>query len=203
MILVHFMSFRILMNPCLFLSLNVLAACAALNVGSLEKLSSVDPLKSDPSELRVALLVPEALSLRRGDAMLGISWKADGAALDTRRFALQIQSGNTGAPDLTERMRHGQTLYVLTLASADAERLRDMQEKIAATKGAEAKGRGSLSVAFSGGCWTGAYPAGQKITVDAWIRIRSDESYFQILSGLDLMDMLRLSGVKALPACAA
>ncbi|MGF6172912.1 hypothetical protein [Ensifer sp. 4252] len=197
------MSFRILMNPCLFLSLNVLAACAALNVGSLEKLSSVDPLTSDPAELRVALLVPEGLSLRRGDAMLGISWKADGTPLDTRHFALQIQSGNAGAPALTERMRNGQTLYVLTLTPADAERLRDMQEKIAVTKGIEAKGRGSLAVGFSGGCWTGQFPADQKITVDAWIRTRSDESYFQILSGLDLMDTLRQSGVKALPACAA
>ncbi|KQU98228.1 hypothetical protein ASD02_02420 [Ensifer sp. Root1252] len=203
MILVRFMTFRILMNPCLFLSLNVLAACAALNVGSFEKLSGVDPLTSDPAELRVALLVPEALSLRRGDATLGISWKADGAPLDTHRFALQIQSGNVGAPGLTEGMREGQTLYVLTLTPADAERLRDMQEKIAATKGTEAKGRGSLTVGFSGGCWSGAFPADQKVTVDAWIRTRSDENYFQLLSGLDLMDMLRQSGVKALPACAA
>lgn len=107
--------------------------------------------------------MPEALSLRRGDATLGISWKADGASLDTRRFALQIQSGNAGAPTLAERMRDGQTLYVLTLTPADAERLRDTQEKIAATKGTEAKGRGSLSVGFSGGCWTGAFPAGQKV----------------------------------------
>ncbi|KOF19846.1 hypothetical protein AC244_10750 [Ensifer adhaerens] len=90
-------------------------------------------------------MVPEALSPRRGDATLGSSWKADGASLDTRRFALQIQSGNAGAPTLTERMRDGQTLYVLTLTLADAERLRDMQERIAATKGAEAKGRGSLA----------------------------------------------------------
>ncbi|OOG68278.1 hypothetical protein B0E45_18335 [Sinorhizobium sp. A49] len=201
--MVLFMSFRILMNPCLFLSLNVLAACAALNVGSLEKLSGIDPLRSDPAELRVALLVPEALSLRRGDATLGISWKADGSPLDTRRFALQVQSGNAGAPDLTERMRNGQTLYVLTPTSIDAERLRDMQEKIAATKGGEAKGRGSLSVGFSGGCWTGAFPADRKLTVDAWIRTRSDERYFQILSGLDVMDLLHQSGVKALPACAA
>ncbi|NRP17635.1 hypothetical protein LPJGGPFB_00857 [Ensifer adhaerens] len=197
------MSFRILMNPCLFLSLNVLAACAALNVGSFEKLSGIDPLRSDPAELRVALLVPEALSLRRGDATLGISWKADGSPLDTRRFALQVQSGNAGAPDLTERMRDGQTLYVLTLTPADEERLRDMQEKIAATKGTETKGRGSLSVGFSGGCWTGAFPTDRKLTVDAWIRTRSDESYFQILSGLDVMDLLHQSGVKALPACAA
>lgn len=71
-----------------------------------------------------------------------------------------------------------------------------MQEKIAATRGAEAKGRGSLSVCFSGGCWTGQFPADQKVTVDAWIRTRSDEGYFQILSGLDLVDMLHQSGVK-------
>lgn len=197
------MSFRFLMNPCLFLSLNVLAACAALNVGAFEKLSDVDPVTSDPAELRVALLVPEALSLRRGDATLGISWKADGAPLDARRFALQIQSGNAGPPALTERMRSGQTLYVLTLTPADAERLRDMQERIAATKGNEAKGRGSLSVGFSGGCWTGAFPVGQKVSVDAWIRTRADESYFQLVSGLDLMDTLHKAGVRALPACAA
>lgn len=197
------MSFRILMNPCLFLSLNVLAACAALNVGASEKLSDIDPLTSDPAELRVALLVPEALSLRRGDATLGISWKADRAPLDARRFTLQIQSGNAGPPGLTERMRSGQTLYVLTLTSADAERLRDMQDKIAATKGNEAKGRGSLSVGFSGGCWTGAFPVDQKVTVDAWIRTRADEDYVQILSALDLPELLRQSGVKALPTCAA
>lgn len=34
-------------------------------------------------------------------------------------------------------------------------------------------------------------------------RTRSDESYFQILSRLDLVDMLHQSGVKALPNCAA
>lgn len=125
----------------------------------------------------MAPLVPEELSLRRGDATLGISWKADGAFLDTRRFALQIQSGNAGAPTLAERMRDRQTLYVLTLTPADAERLRDMQEKIAATKGTGAKRRGSLAVGFSGGCWTGQFPADQKVTVDTWIRTRSDESY--------------------------
>lgn len=91
-------------------------------------------------------------------------------------------------------MRDGQTLYVLTLTPADAERLRDRQEKIAATKGTGAKRRGSLAVGFSGGCWTGQFPADQKVTVDAWIRTRSDEDYFQILSRLDLVDMLHQSG---------
>ena len=58
MILVSFMTFRILMNPCLFLSLNVLAACAALNVGSFEKLSGVDPLTS-PSTAAFTTFVRE------------------------------------------------------------------------------------------------------------------------------------------------
>lgn len=196
------MPFRFLKNPFLFLLLNLLAASAALNVGSIDKLSRLDPSKTNPADLRVALVVPKELVLRRGDATLGLSWRDGNAPPESQNYALDVQAGGVSSSVLADRISSGETLYVLALAEADAARLRVLQAKIALAQGNAPGNRGSLSVNFSGGCWRGDFPAGRKVAVNAWMQLAPDTDYFPVLSNLDLMQVLKPAGAMALPACA-
>ncbi|WDZ77042.1 hypothetical protein PWG15_00585 [Ensifer adhaerens] len=195
------MPLRFLKNPFLFLLLNALAACAALNAGSIDKLSKLDPSKTDPADLRVALMVPKELVLKRGDATLGLSWREGDAPAESQNYALDIEAGGVSASALGSHVSSGETLYVLALAETDAARLRMLQAKVALAKGGKPNSRGSLSVNFSGGCWRGDFPAGRKVTVNAWMQMAPDTDYFPVLSDLDLMQVLKPAGAMALPAC--
>lgn len=195
------MSLRFLKNPCLFLLLNTLAACAALNVGALDKLSKLDPSRTDPADLRVALVVPKELVLSRGDATLGLSWREGNAPAESLSYALEVHAGGASDASVEDRVSFGEALYVLALADGDAARLRVLQAKISEARNGEPNGRGSLSVNFSGGCWRGAFPAGRKVTVNAWMQLAPDTDYFPVLSNLDLMQVLRQAKVTALPSC--
>ncbi|WP_139108380.1 MULTISPECIES: hypothetical protein [unclassified Ensifer] len=182
--------------------LNTLAACAALNVDSIDKLSKLDPSKTDPADLRVALVVPKELVLRRGDATLGLSWRDGDAAPESLNYALEVHAGGASDASVEDRLSSGETLYVLALAEADAAGLRALQAKIALAKNGKPGERDSLSVNFSGGCWRGTFPAGRKVAINAWMQTATDADYFPLFSNVDLMRVLNQAKTTALPACA-
>lgn len=192
------MPLRFFKNPCLFLLLNTLAACAALNVDSIDKVSKLDPSKTDPADLRV----PKELVLRRGDATLGLSWRDGDAAPESLNYALEVHAGGASDASVEDRMSSGETLYVLALTEADAARLRALQAKIALAKNGKPGERGSLSVNFSGGCWRGTFPAGRKVAINAWMQTATDADCFPLFSNVDLMRVLNQARTTALPACA-
>jgi hypothetical protein len=191
---------RFFKNPCLFLLLNALAACAALNVGSIDAVTKRDPTTADPADLRVAIIVPKELVLRRGDATLGLSRREAGLDTENLAWSLDVQAGGASDRSVKDSVSSGEALYVLALTGADAVRLREFQRKSAAGKPAE---RGSLSVNFSGGCWRGPFPAGRKVTINLWMQTAPGADYFPVLSNLDLMRVLSQAKVTALPACTA
>ncbi|WP_312360596.1 hypothetical protein [Ensifer sp.] len=195
------MSFRFLMNPCLFLLLNTLAACAALSAGSAGPVSRLDPSQTDPSDLRVALVVPKELVLRRGDAALGFSFRDGDAAAESRSYPLEVNAGGASDSAVHSQVSSGETLYILALAKGDARQLRALQAKIAPAEDGKPGERGSLSIQFSGGCWRGAFPAGRKVVVNAWMQRSADAGYVPAISNLDLMQTLNQANVSALPAC--
>jgi hypothetical protein len=193
---------RFLKNPCLSLLLNTLAACAALNVDQIDKLSRLDPSKTDPADLRVALVVPKELVLRRGDASLGHSRREDGGSSDNQDYALEVREGGVSDVSMQDHPSSGETLYVLALSGADAKRLRVAQGKATRNSDGRPRERDGLSVNVSGGCWRGHFPAGRKVMVNAWMQAARGTDYFPLLSNHDLMQGLKSAKVTALPACA-
>lgn len=107
------------------------AACAFVPATSLLKLGGLDMLTVDPGQIRVAVSMVEALSVREGGVALetGVRLSASGPA-DSERFILQEKISVGNKPGLPGE---NSNISVFSVAEEDLERLRALQKRIATT----------------------------------------------------------------------
>lgn len=183
----------------------LLAACTTFSPSALVKFSRFNPLEFDPGALRLALILPEPLVLKKGDVSLAMGWQATGGPQHyLGSFNLDLLSGNAAVIALNGEVKAGQKVVLLTMSVADAQRMRELQGQIGSAKRAGLKGKGHISMSFDGGCWNGvASPSKQGLPVAAWLQASSADTYFPVLGAVDLKDILKDQGIDALPTCQA
>lgn len=181
----------------------LLAACTTLSPSALMKFSRFNPLEFDPGAMRVALILPEPLVLKRGDVSLAMGWQATEAPKHyLGSFHLDLLSGNATAIALNGEVKAGQKIVLLTMSVADAQRMRELQGQIGNAKRAGLKGKGYISMSFDGGCWNGSVsPSEQGQSVAAWLQASPVDTYFPVLGAVDLKDILKEQGIDTLPTC--
>lgn len=184
-----------------FLGLS-LASCSSVPPSSMAELALLNPLTMKPADIRVVITFPDGIRLKQGDVVMDIVWKnAETGASITRHFALELVTGNAAAPQIGRMLREDERLYLMMLNSADAESFQAMQAEVLAARNAGARGTGSLSVGFAGGCT--ADPALGKGPVRTSVLLRPDavSGYLPIFADMDLMSVLRSAGLEEVPQC--
>lgn len=179
-----------------------LAACTTINPRTAAKLSTLSPLEADPAALRVAMRLPAPLELSKGDARLAIAWAPNTTPATRQEYKLDVSelSGAGAAP--VAAIRQGEKIVVLTLADTDIVALRAFQQKIRADKARGGQGKGSITVAFSGGCWRGAFPGGaRRLPFEVWLQTAPAQDYLPIIQGADLQQVLTGESGGALRSC--
>ena len=87
----------------------LLAACTTFSPAALVKFSRFNPLEFDPGAMRLALILPEPLVLKRGDVSLAMGWQATEAPQHyLGSFHLDLLSGNAAAIALNGEVKAGQ-----------------------------------------------------------------------------------------------
>lgn len=162
----------------------LLLGCASLNPAGLLALSGFNPLGANPSDYTVAVAVPEALSLRDGDAVMSVSHMPDDPNVQEvfEEFPLSLSADAIGPRPPQE----GEAIYVMKFTPAVAEDLRLVQHQIKESRQAGVTGKGSISVRVSGGCLTDQ--TAETLPITLWLRTRPDGKFVPLIVGRDLLD---------------
>lgn len=182
----------------------VLTGCTSLGtpVTSLVQLSQLDPLESDPSNMRLAVRAPSVLKFRDGDVKLAMGF--DGGSAETRFsdvFAADIDNGVIATPGIDRSSLDGQTFAVASLTPEAAARMMAMQKRIKALRAAGIQGKGSLTVSATACKTVDDLP--KPLPITAWLQPSPDKNFLMLLRQMDLGQMLEEAdhSPQQLPRC--
>lgn len=168
------------------------AACSSVTPSGFIAASRLDPLTSDPLDISVAVGVPKTFQLNDGDAEFHISYvTASEAVSETVPLRVRRSSGEmsqTGGSD--------QIVYLASFSPADAARISTAQARVTALKEAGQDGNGTISIAVTGGCTTGATL--QSIPVSTWLRTDPTRNFVQLTREQDLLQSMDPAQASAL-----
>jgi hypothetical protein len=160
------------------------SACSSMNPAGLVAASRLDPLNTPPSEIAIAVGVPETLRLADGDAEFRIAFRG-GTAASTIMLEevapLTISAAGTDGPPPNAL---GETVYIARIAPEDAARIAAVQQEIRDLRAAGTEGDGSLTVRVVGGCFVGAPPG--TIAVSTWLRTDPSDGFVQLTRRQDV-----------------
>lgn len=179
----------------------LLTGCSTVSPSGLIAVARLDPLETDPSDISIAVGVPEVLRLADGDAQLFFGFAPSGANTPSPVSATVPLTVSTEAESLTPIA--GQAIYVFGFAVSEASQLSAVQNRIKALKDQGLTGTGTLSVAITGGCLTGTLDNG--LPVATWIQTSSDGGFTPLTRPTDFLDTLpkqeRLQLIERLQPC--
>lgn len=179
-----------------------LTSCMSVPAMTIAKLAPLSPLEANPAEIRVAILGPEDLVLKKGDAVLTVSWLPEGGRKTELNYDLDVLVGNAAAPQLISRMKPGQKMSVLRLDENSVGSLRGLQADVVAAKAQNIHGKGSFSVGFKGACWNGTFPTDHRpMPFEPFIQTEVASEFLPLFQGVDVMDLLKQAKTTTLPSC--
>jgi hypothetical protein len=178
-----------MLKSAIFTSLTaiVVTGCSGISPAGLIAAYRLDPLETSPSDISVAISVPDALRLHDGDASLYLAFVPDDpstAAPITTTVLLSVSENATGP----RQSAVGETIYVLGFSTQAAAQLSATQDKIKVLKEQKVKGTGTLSVNITGGCLSRAL--GDSFPISTWLRTDPKASFVPLTHNSDLLDAI-------------
>lgn len=165
-----------------------LGACSSVSIPGLARLATLSPLETDPTNIAVALSLPDGVVLRPGTAQINLGASTDGRAKSTEATYILAPSPGTD----------GSTVY--RIAAADLDAFRAQQKLINGWKGADPDGTsGSFGVSLEG-CATGGGPR-RDATVSIAMRTSADDSFFPLVKNAPWKDVLGYAELDTLGPC--
>ncbi|WP_224826124.1 hypothetical protein [Cognatishimia sp. MH4019] len=171
----------------------ILSACASLNPAGMIAASSLDPVNTPPSQIQVAVGVPDTVSLADGDAVFRIAFGYAQARVVDESVPLQLRPSADGQPAPNAG---DEVIYLAQFSDEDAARVAAAQAKIRALKEQGSDGTGSLSVSITGGCLL--EPELETLPLSTWLRTNPDGAFVQLTERVDVFEVLNASEATAL-----
>lgn len=128
------------------------SACSTMNPAGLVAASRLDPLNTPPSEISIAVGVPETLRLEDGDAEFRIAFRGGSAASTIMLEEIAPLSLSAAGSEGPRPSASDETVYVARIVPEDAGRIAAVQQEIRDLRAAGTEGDGSLTVRVVGGC---------------------------------------------------
>ena len=188
--------FKPVINFCL--ATHLLIGCGSVTPAGLIAAARLDPIETPPSDIAIAISVPEILRLNDGDAMLFLGFAPDDA--DPIGATVPLTISTEPGPQTPDA---GEAIYVFAFSVPDAAELSAIQAQIRALKAEDTAGTGTLSVQINGGCLTDDLP--ERLQVATWIRTSPTQAFVSLTRQTDFLEALpeqeRVAFVKNLQAC--
>jgi len=161
----------------------LLTGCSSVTPAGLIAAARLDPLDANPSDISVAVGVPDQLRLSEGDAALFFSFAPDDAGdtlpiSATVPLSISSESGPRAPQD-------GEAIYIFGLDALGAARLSEVQEQVRALKVEGIPGTGIVRVEVSGGCLVDG--ALENLRITTWIRTSVDDAFVLLTRQTDLL----------------
>jgi hypothetical protein len=152
-------------------------ACTSIPISSMYSLSKIDPMQTDPEQIRVAIRVNESVNATRGSAQIGITYTADDGSIDEEHeFDVQVTSAQTLTPKLTRGLKPGEQVTVMSLSPQDARTMKDLQQRLFKYKAAGGDGDGSFTLRLGDFCLDKTLPDGD-IPLTLFLKTENQEDY--------------------------
>jgi hypothetical protein len=146
----------------------------------------LDPVETPPSDLSIAVSVPEVLRLSNGDASLYLGFLPDDTGIadpvDTTVFLTISSETGPRSPN------SGEAIYVFGFSASAAKQLSAVQSQIRSLRTSGIAGSGTLSVAVVGGCLTGDLDGTLKVST--WLRTSPSGSFVPLVRETDILNEL-------------
>jgi len=179
----------------LVLATILLESCAGIPLMTAYKLRNLDPLTTDPANVRIAVITDKSIELTDGSAVLELGFTAENPELSLNdRYETMISSHSDPRviSNKISALGNNQHLILFELSPTDARAMRSMQEKIEQYRQNEVQGNGSLSVSITSGCFEKDVP--NALLVDVYLMFSEDQGYLPLLSNMDLFEEARKAG---------
>ncbi|MEL7213498.1 MAG: hypothetical protein AAGK92_12605 [Pseudomonadota bacterium] len=163
----------------------MLSACASVNPAGLLAARSLDPLNTPPSQISVAVGVPNTVRLADGDAVLSIAFREEGVLVVDQSVPLQLRAAGGGRP---APYAEDEVVYLAQFSERDAARFASAQAQIKALKDQGRGGTGSLSASLAGGCLL--VPGLEALPFSTWLRTDPDGAFVPLTKRVDLFEVL-------------
>ncbi|WP_298360822.1 hypothetical protein [uncultured Litoreibacter sp.] len=170
------------------IALLLVAGCSNIVPSAIARLYSVSPMEADPSDIAVALDLPDGIGVRQGTAKLLLT--ATRSDTNETSAATYILAASPG--------RDGSTVYAI--ADRDFGRLRAQQSLIRGWKDAAGDAtNGSLSAGLEG-CIIGAGPA-DDAAMSINMRTAKEDAFFPLIRRAPITDVMELADMEDLKPC--
>jgi len=175
----HHLSTTTYRIACLALVTLMSVACTGVPISSMYSLSKIDPMKTDPEQIRVAIRVNDSVNASRGSAQIMIGYQAEDGSIDEdHEFDVQLTSTQTLSPMLTKGLLPGERVTVMSLSAQDAHTMRDLQQRLYEHKTANGNDDddGSFGLRIRDLCLDKALPDGD-IPLTLFLKTESHDDY--------------------------
>jgi len=175
----HHLSTTTYRIACLALVTLMSVACTGVPISSMYSLSKIDPMKTDPEQIRVAIRVNDSVNASRGSAQIMIGYQAEDGSIDEdHEFDVQLTSTQTLSPMLTKGLLPGERVTVMSLSAQDAHTMRDLQQRLYEHKTANGNDDddGSFGLRIRDLCLDKALPDGD-IPLTLFLETESHDDY--------------------------
>ena len=175
----HYLTVLTYRIVCFALVALLLVACTSVPISSMYSLSKIDPMKTDPEQIRVAIRVDESVNAEHGSAQITIGYQAEDGSIDEEHeFDVQLTSTQTLTPMLTKGMLPGERVTVMSLSPENAHTMRDFQQRLYQHKVAHGNSDndGSFGLRLQDLCLDKALPEGD-IPLTLFLKTEGREDY--------------------------
>jgi len=153
------------------------ATCTSVPISSLYSLSKIDPMKTDPEQIRVAIRVHESVNATRSKTQIMMSYKAEDHDINEEHdFDVQMNSAQTLTPILTRGMLPGEQVTVLSLTPEDARTMKDFQRRLYQYKADKLGGEGSFTLQITQLCLDKELPE-DDLPLTLFLKTENNEDY--------------------------
>lgn len=176
-----------------FILLIIISGCSGVPISSIVQLSRLDPLTTDPQQIRIGLVADQSLHFDDHAAHLSFGYATQnpdlsvGVQLPVKRSVLH----DTRA--LTQPLKPEQRFSIFYLDPIQSKIMRRAQAEILRLKEKEVDGEGYLSVNVTMACFD--RPAPIELIADIYMQFAKGGDFVLLQPEVDLIEIAKSAGV--------
>ena len=186
----------------LLLSL-ALMACTSIPLSTMYKMRDFDPLSADPSEIQVAIQIPNDYALPEESVTIHLAAKNILTEKAVDETFILASTNLSPSPLLKKQQNQNSDITIFWLTEADQRRMRNTQRTISKMKEEAPKGvKGSLSVSAKPCRTNPTSKISNQVLMTTYIKIATEQDFIPLTKNVNLARQMDLETLeKELPIC--
>lgn len=166
----------------------LITACTSVPLSTMWKLRNFDPLQTDPSQMRIAVITDKIVQLKDDAVTIELSFASVLPQHTFKNISNAIVKTNSTVQELDSKLTDNQRITLFYLDKKTADEMRLAQNRIRIIRQNDIEGQGSFSVSVNTGCFEGPKP--QALQADIYAQLDANNGYIKMISNIDLLNQI-------------